>query len=445
MVRNGSMLWGTTAINSLAGWMFWMLAARTISDNQMGLAIASINAMTLSALVASCGIGYAMITLLPRIAQGQQRAGVAAAALTMTTITALLAVGVQLAVLPRLNARLGSAITGAWPVYVLVGTVLLTWFIVIDQVFVAHRAADGMLVRNSTMAVCKVLGLGVAVALGFTSQNGLIGAWFVAAAVSLAVVVWYARRRLPQLFVRPPAGWLANSRAIARPSVLHHIAQIGGALPGLLLPVVVLVQAGSKASAHAYVAWMICGLLFAVSSAVSSALFAEGSHADIDLDHQTRTAARTIGLLLAIGSLGLIVVGRPLLGLFGSAYASEGYPLLILLLLAAIPDAVANIGIARWRVRNRLGRVAALQSIQGIVCLGAAWIFVDRWGAVGLGWAFVASQTAIAAVLILVNMVAGEQSPGSGLTSDPVSTLHSDLRDPQVPTRSIRQEVRSSP
>ena len=81
---------------------------------------------------------------------------------------------------------------------------------------------------------------------------------------------------------------------------------------------------------------MICGLLFAVSSAVSSALFAEGSHADIDLDHQTRTAARTIGLLLAVGSLGLLVAGRPLLGLFGSAYTSEGYPLLILLLLARL-------------------------------------------------------------------------------------------------------------
>ena len=74
-----------------------------------------------------------------------------------------------------------------------------------------------------------------------------------------------------------------------------------------------------------------------------------------------------------------------MLGLFGADYAAYS-PLLVLLLLATIPDAMINIVVAILRVQRRLVAVAAVTVTGVISAIGGSWLLMPHLGINGAGW-----------------------------------------------------------
>ena len=89
----------------------------------------------------------------------------------------------------------------------------------------------------------------------------------------------------------------------------------------------------------------------------------------------------------------MIVGGRFILGLFGSAYAAAGYGLLILLAISALPDAVSNVAVVVFRVTCRLGYSTALNLGMLVMTLVGAWVLMPRLGIAGVGVAWLGAQT----------------------------------------------------
>jgi O-antigen/teichoic acid export membrane protein len=97
--------------------------------------------------------------------------------------------------------------------------------------------------------------------------------------------------------------------------------------------------------------------------------------------------------LIALGAAVTIFGGRLVLSIFGSGYAGHGYLLLVLLSLAAFPDAVVNIYRSVLRVRRRYKTATAICWAISIVRIVLTWFGVARFGIVGAGWAWLITQT----------------------------------------------------
>ena len=112
----------------------------------------------------------------------------------------------------------------------------------------------------------------------------------------------------------------------------------------------------------------------------------------------------------------MVAGGRLILGIFGHAYANDGYGLLIVLAVSAMPDAVSNIAVAVCRATDRLGYSVAINIGILVATLTAAWLLMPRFGLLGVGVGWLGAQVlgAIASIPVFLNLGRKE---GTGMTT----------------------------
>ncbi len=100
-----------------------------------------------------------------------------------------------------------------------------------------------------------------------------------------------------------------------------------------------------------------------------------------------------LGLALA-PALAIAALALPIMRLYGAQFR-VGWPILIVLAFAALPEAVNNIYMARLICAQRLWQRFALDLQLVAVLLLLAWLWIPRWGAMGLGMAYAATMSAL--------------------------------------------------
>jgi O-antigen/teichoic acid export membrane protein len=178
------------------------------------------------------------------------------------------------------------------------------------------------------------------------------------------------------------------------------------------LPVLVAQRLSPAENAYSSVTWMSAGFFFMASSAVATSLFAEGSHARRTLPDGVRAGAGIIATLLVPAILISALAGERLLAVFGAAYARHGASLLLVLAVAAIPDAITNLAVGVWRVQGRLTVAALLNVGMAGLSLMLAWLWLPHLGILGAGVAWLVGQSAgsVAVLVVLLSAHLGRSS-----------------------------------
>jgi O-antigen/teichoic acid export membrane protein len=104
----------------------------------------------------------------------------------------------------------------------------------------------------------------------------------------------------------------------------------------------------------------------------------------------------TLAPALVISALAL-----PLMSLYGLQFRS-GWPILIVLVCAAIPEAISSIYMAQLICGQRMWWRFALDLQLACALLLLAWWWIPRWGAMGLAMAYVAAMSALCSSQILL-------------------------------------------
>jgi O-antigen/teichoic acid export membrane protein len=387
------MVMATSLVNAGLGYLFWIAAARLFAPPDVGRATAAISSMNLVALVATLGVGAAIIGHLPGFGEEHgRRSRYVTATVAYTGLAATIGGILLVTLLPLIDDQFAEASEGWAHVVLAVGVLAQTWGVIFDQLFVAERRSEGMFVRNSLFGTVKLVVLvagGAAVAAG---ERFIISSWVAASALSIVVCVFLLVPRLTRSIRASTRGLTGEIRGLAGPALMHHLAVLGGEVPLFVLPILVVARAGAEQGAFFYTTWMVGGLFFMISAALSQSLYAEGSHDPEALAFQRRRALRLISVLLVPAMVAMLLLGPFVLRVFGADYARAGYPLLVVLVGSAIPDAVTNLGVADWRVRGHRGWVAMLNVAMAVVAVVGAWILVPRLGIVGAGWAWFVAQ-----------------------------------------------------
>jgi len=424
LVRNSLYLMASTVVTAGLGYVFWAVAAHAFTSQEVGIGGAVISLCSTAALLTYLGSSAMLIERLPG---NEHSSSWTAILLRICLVTAGVTAVTTAVVVPLLmtSPDYRSFFSSAGPILVAVaGAAAWTLVNLLGAAFIASRRAGRFLSIQTLVSVAKVLLILPLAAVG-AGAVGLVGAWVASAILGVFVgAVWL----VPRMGLGRAAGLRPHRRAAdagreadagraerrgshrrpaGRPSATflrrlagQHLTSVGGAVTPLVLPVLVVLRLGVTLNAYFYITWMLGGVFFMVSPAVSSAVFAEGVRARSDLRRVVRTALRVIVVMLAPAMVIMIVGGRVILGLFGAAYAAAGYGLLILLAISALPDAVSNVAVAISRVTHRLAFSTALNLGILVVTLAGAWILMPRMGIAGVGVAWLGAQTlgAIASV-----------------------------------------------
>jgi O-antigen/teichoic acid export membrane protein len=386
---------GTSAVNAGLGYVYWTVAARLMPAAAVGLGSALVSAMVILSLAVHMGVGGGLIARLPlRTTRPEWLLSVVVALAACAGVTLLLALA-TLFPLASLLAPLHPLSTDpALAAWFVLGAVGWTGSGLLDYIFIAQRRTDFMFRRNAVASLVKLVALITVTGIRTAGAADVLATWSLSGLLGTAYGLLICHRNIHRL---GRVRWSAAGRELvllAKPSLGHHAISVGGLIPTYLLPVVVTARLGTADNAYFYVTWMVGSAIFMISPAVSSAIFAEGSHDSTGLRGLSVSSLRIIMAVVVPATIAIAAMGGFILDIFGRQYESTGYGLLVVLLLSSFPDAVTNIAVAALRVRRRLGSAAALNGFMAVIAVGGAWIATPRLGIAGAGLAWLGAQTA---------------------------------------------------
>ncbi len=394
LLGNAASMVATAIVTSLLGAAFWWVATHYFSKDSVGVASAAISAMTLLGFMATVGLGTLLMGELPRIEKGH-RSVIDAALLTTGSIGA--ALGAAFVLIAPLASSNFDPLSQTWvaALVFVIGVALTALTFVLDQALIGLLRGGLQLSRNIVFSLVKlVLLIPVAAAIADSGSQWIYGTWTVGIAVSMIVMVRFYRARRDDDPLAPNFSLLKSMRVHA---ATHHAVNLALRTPELALPVVVVTFLSATANASFYIAYMITSFMFFVPLSLSTVLYAVGSGEPRRLAGRFRLTVYVSLGFGAVSNLALLVLGTPLLEIFGASYASEASNTLHILALDIFPSTVMTHYVALRRIERRLA--SALPIIWGGAVLqvggGVVGALLDGLVGVAIGWVAGATVEAI--------------------------------------------------
>ena len=392
LYSNAFYLMLNTAITSLLGFFFWMIVARFYTEAEVGFSSAIISAISLLALISLVGFNVSLVRFLPHADKPQALIN---SCYTLSGLISLVIAGICVAGVgfwsPALAFVKQNAIfTAAFVVFAL----LWTLSSLVDSTFVAGRRAGFVLSKNAIYSVLK-LPLPI-LFVPFFHTFGIVASWGIALAVALAVSIFLFLPKVQDSYKPVPTLRFSLLKDMWRYSGGNYLANLFMTCPSFILPQMVVNILSAEQNAYFYIGWMIAGLLFAIPLAVSTSLFAEGSHFEDKLKENVIRSLKFTYLLLVPAVIVLVLVGKWLLLAFGQSYSVNALHLLWVLSLSSLPSALSYIYTGILQVT---GRIKELIAIWGFIALGTllvSYLVMPATGIVGIGYAWLGAQTIVA-------------------------------------------------
>jgi O-antigen/teichoic acid export membrane protein len=415
---NSAYLMATTIVTSLLGYVFWTVAARLYPASAVGEAGAGVSAMAFASLLGALGGSMAVLAELPGKRRPEQWSATVTAPLVFTSATSALTALATVAVLAQTGHSAFLYRSGWWVAAFIVGVVATTASQLLENIWVAERQAIWFLGAGTVFAVVKlaIVALPVFAVFGAT---GILSAWSAVLAATVAGCLLVLARKYGY---RPRmTGFSRQIWSMREALTGNYVISVGDQVTLYAIPVLVALRVSPEAAGWFYVAWKIGGFYAVFASAVGTSTFAEGSHRPHRVLPLALAGMKMILPLIALGAVVTILAGHLVLDVFGAEYAAHAYTLLVLLSLAAFPDAVVTIYRGVLRVHKRYRTAAAICWAISVSRLALTAAALGWWGITGAGWAWLATQTG-GAIWCALDLTVHRNALVSGGTLAPVDS-----------------------
>jgi O-antigen/teichoic acid export membrane protein len=378
------LLLGASVGASAFGFLFWIVAARTLTQATFASSGAAISAMAFVSGLAATGLAQVLVRFLPGAGNGSaaliRRIYVSSAAIA--GVMALIAAETAGTWSPRLD-RLAS--DRLWTLGFVAGAMVLAVFALQDGALTGIGQARWIPFENILYGIVRLALLG-ALAAGTLS---IIVAWWLPALAAVGAVSVL-------LFTRLVPGHAAATADSRRASTF-------GLTAATVTPIIVIASVGAREGARFYAAWTVMVGLTLISVSTATSLTAMGGAEGGEFRAATVRALRQVVGLSVVAVALVCVLARPILSLFGAGYGG-GAPVLRLLVLSVVPFCVSMLGLSVARVRESVGAILLWEGTLVCVALPLGAILVSRHGAEGAAIAWLAAQL-IAALVSVVTCI----------------------------------------
>ncbi len=375
MLVNSALIFLTTVLMAGGGAVFWVIAARVASPEEVGLAGSLVAAADSLALFAQLGLNIALLRTLHT--SERKAADVTTAALVVFLAGAGFALVYCLLLpvtSPRLTTVLGSPVTIGIYCVLVAGTAVN---VLSDSVFLGINRVWSYLQFNGIL-----LGLGKCVLPFLLAGAGALGLYGSVGGATLlcgAGSLWVIFRHLPGRRLRRPSQELLDSRRFAGAGYVSYVLTV---LPLLVFPLLVINALGSAQGASYFISFQIVTLLNAVILAVTNSTYAESERARVGRHRVVRRGGATLLTCSLGGALAMFVLAPYFLAIFGEHYVTQGTTTLRILAFSTVGAAFNYWSAIRLRLASNLHAMILVQLLSTMVMLGMAVVVAPY----GTGW-----------------------------------------------------------
>jgi O-antigen/teichoic acid export membrane protein len=397
LYSNALYIMSANMANAVVGFVFWIVAARLYSTEEVGQGAALLSAASLLAMLSGLGFSYGLIRFL-----GASRNPVA---LINSSFVVVASVSIGAALVYILGPGLWSpAIVSIRqnPAYLLVFALAVPVAALgglTDNVFIARRTARFVLARNLIFNLLRLV-LPVVLA-AFLHSFGIFASWGAAVFASLLFSLFLF---LPRAQPGYRLSFSVDCKAVGnmlRFSFANYLSDTFWSAPILIVQSILVVRLlGSESNAYFAVAWAMGGVLSAIPAAASLSLLAEGSHDEGKLRQSVWQGLKMTFLVLTPAVILVLVLADKFLLMFGPEYSRNAATLLRLLAVSALPLAINSLYFGTKRVEKNMRVVILLIVLAGAITLGLSYLLMPSKGISGVGIAWLVGQSCVTLVIV---------------------------------------------
>ncbi len=383
----------STVVMAVFGLIFWSINARLFSTEQVGLAASLIAVVTYMSTFSQLGFDSALVRFLPG---SNSKSRVIDTSLVIAGLSALTITTGFVLLLPFISPKLAAVMpTPLASVGFILAMLLITNNTLTDSIFIAFQDAKFILWIDVVLGLARIV---LPFALVTYGAFGLFaahaGAVSIAAILSLIIIMIRYKYRFRPMLDKPLV------KELVRYSTGTYLASLGGALPLMVLPILVTNQLGTESAAYFYAAMTIANFLLIIPHASASSLLAHSSKSEKLEAVQLRKTIRQGLALLTPGILVFALGGGLLLRIFGPNYTAGGFSLLRLLALSAILVFANALMTVYYKLHKKMGRVITAQIINITIILSLFPLLAHWHNLDGVGITWIIGQAVVAFTLL---------------------------------------------
>ncbi|MER9894187.1 hypothetical protein NKJ40_19255 [Mesorhizobium sp. M0119] len=371
--------------NAALGFVYWWLAARSLSAEATGSASALISMMVLLSQLGEFGLGTLLLGETQRHAE-RAHGLIIAALLTAFALSALF--GSVYCVLAGSLSLLGrfSESSFAGPLFV-GGCAITAIAMVLDQALIGLLRSMLTMYRNLVFAIVKLILLAAVVMMrpSMEGVSAVLFSWVAGIAISLLLLLPFAWRYRVRVMRAPDFDLLAT----LNPKVIdHHLLNISTQAPAVILPFVVAVLLSPEINAAFYPVWMLVTVALIIPAALTTTLFTLAAADPGKLRRHLRFSLVISGACALATGIFLLLFSSFVLRIFNPAYPEIAGSSLRFLGFSLFGVMIKFHYIALMRLRNHMRLASVWLSLAAIFELGMAVAGARIGGLQGLvlGW-----------------------------------------------------------
>jgi O-antigen/teichoic acid export membrane protein len=404
------------AVQAVSGAVFWLVAARIDTTDDVGRATALFTSILFIAYLAGLGLQVSLARFAP--GRDEESHAVFSWGVLATIASAtVVASGYLLAVDTQATRALTDWHPVLGPGLFVLGAVGAALTLIVD--------VRWMTVRRWALVLARITVVGVArfPLLLLPSGDHHTVHLFAVAALPLVLTGVGGVLLMPRISgMRHRLLPLPTSRRAAiRYSAVNYLSTLAYQAPQFVLPVIVLLSVDPDRNAAFYVAWGITSIVLYVPMAIGQALLAEGGKDGAELRGQVRVVLVGTTVLMGVAAV-VATVGRELVTVvYGSDYR-DAARILPALVVAGIPWAITSVYLTEARVMHRHVATVAITGVLTAAILAPALLLVPSDGIDGATRAFLLGNLVAAGVALVFHRLArrrtGEVVPEPGSVED---------------------------
>jgi O-antigen/teichoic acid export membrane protein len=388
--RTASALMASTVLTAGLGVLFWAVAARAFTTEQVGRDGALITAMISLAILCDLSINNIILRYFPQLREHLMKR--VWQAYLIAGSSALLGGALFVFIAPLLSdqfdfLRGGTVMTFAFPLSVAFWAV----FVLQDSVLTAMSKATWLPAENGAFSAAKIV---VILGMAWASvEHGVFFGWMAPLVVIVPVINYLIFTRvLPSAQkaqvgaagVVAVLGWRKLLTFVTQDIVQIAVSQICI----VALPLMVVAIAGPTQAAYFVVPFTLITAFDLLFFAVAISIVTEGARDRERVPEMMHMAVRRLYTFVLPASLAIVALAPLFLIPNGLEYVHNSSSVLRLLALASIFRAVQTLYVAILRLENRGHGLVWIQVINAAITLGFVWLLADDYGAKGVALAW---------------------------------------------------------
>ena len=375
------------------GFLFWVIAARLYRTAQVGLATSLYSLLTLLSGLSLLGLTSGLMRFLPLSKSRSEK--INSSILITASLSFLLAI-IAVIALPRLSPQLAFVTHNKFFfISFILFTVAQTLNQLIEAVLIALREGRQILIKNSVLAILKLL---------LPSVLVILGAYGIFASIQLAVTIsaiygFIIVAILHKVRYRP-AFHKPSIEQMSYFSLGNYVSGLASSVPAYILPLFITNTLGPASAAYYYIVATTANVLFMIPGVITQNLLVEGSYQEEEIKEHTRKAMRLILTILIPGIITILLFGNYVLLVFGKHYSTEGINLLRLYAISGIFVGLNYVFGTLLAIFHHIKLLIFLNSISSVLLLFLSFIFLHL-GLIGLGYAAILAQILLLLLYII--------------------------------------------